>query len=100
MAVQIITRKEPELYHDAAAMLAESIADICTKQGYCVLGIVGGRSLPSLMEHLLPHARLLRGKIHIFWLDERIGPEKIYIPVLPYLEQLHKRGVDIRWYPL
>jgi 6-phosphogluconolactonase len=100
MAMQIITRKEPELYREAGAMLATSIAEVCAKQGYCILGIVGGRSLPALMERLLEHAHLLHGKIHVFWLDERIGPEKTYIPILPYLEQLHKKNIDIRWYPL
>jgi 6-phosphogluconolactonase len=96
--MQIITKDEHELYHVAAGALSTSIAAVCTRQGYCILGIVGGRSLPGLLEQLLNMP--LHGKIHVFWLDERVGPEKVYIPILPYLEQLHKRGVDMTWYPL
>lgn len=97
--MQVISQPETHLYRTAAAMLAKSIAETCAQQGYCILGIVGGRSIPTLLEHLTSHNAELHGTIHVFWLDERIGTEKNYISALPALERLHHQ-VDIHWYPL
>ena len=91
---------EAELLILAAGRIADTIANCCRQYGRCSLGIVGGRTIPALLERLLPYAHSFKGKIDVFWLDERVGPEKNFAPALSHLEALHKHGVDIAWHPL
>lgn len=100
MLQTITENSDTELYTHAAAWIVESIAAICAHQGYCVLGIVGGRSIPGLLQAILPHAPEIKGTIHVFWLDDRISDEKNYTSATPYFEQLQTAGVALHWYPL
>jgi 6-phosphogluconolactonase len=101
MAVRTVLEADPnELVIKAAAELAGRIAQVCHERGRCTLGIVGGRTMPLLLDHLLPYAHQLKGRIDVFWLDERVHADKIYPPALPLLEHLHHAGVDIGWHPL
>ncbi|HIH24865.1 TPA: 6-phosphogluconolactonase [Candidatus Woesearchaeota archaeon] len=102
MTVQTITElTENGAYATATARLVDSLGRCLRKQRLCVLGIVGGRSIPHIMDMLLPYAPQLKGlgRIEVFWLDERAGHEKNYPVALPYLEHLHHAGVDIAWHP-
>jgi 6-phosphogluconolactonase len=85
----------------AAARLANAIDRCLRKQRLCVLGIVGGRSVPHIIDMLLPYAPQLKGlgRIEVFWLDERAGHEKNYVAALPYLEHLNHASVEISWHP-
>jgi 6-phosphogluconolactonase len=97
--MQVITENGEGIFIAAAAKLADAIIACNRAKGHCALGIVGGRSIPVLLDKLLPYGAAL-GKIDVFWLDERVEADKNFIPVLPYLERLHTEGVDIRWHPL
>jgi 6-phosphogluconolactonase len=98
--LMISERDDRELYIKAAGFIADRIAGICAAQKQCVLGIVGGRSVPAILDKLLPYGPF-NGRIEVFWLDERLHADhKNYAPVLPLLEQLHREGVDIVWHPL
>jgi 6-phosphogluconolactonase len=96
----MIQAPEQELYIQAAAKLAASIAAVLQQKGVCVIGTAGGRSIPGLLERLLAHGHELKGPIHVFWIDERIDSEKNFASALPYFEQLHKEGVLLHWYPI
>ena len=97
----ISERDDRELYIKAASFLADRISEILAKQKQCVLGIVGGRSIPAVLDKLLPYASEFKGRIEVFWLDERLHAEqKNYTEALPSLEQLHHIGVQIAWHPL
>jgi 6-phosphogluconolactonase len=98
--MEIISGTKEELYIQAAAKIAERITLTLAQKGKCVLGVAGGRSMPPLFEKLLPYGRNFKGELHIFWLDERIGPEKNFAPLLPYLNQFHREGVTMSWHPL
>jgi 6-phosphogluconolactonase len=100
MLQTVSAKSDLELYTNAAPWVVDAVAACCRKQGYCVLGIVGGRSIPSLLQRIKLYASEISGKVHIFWLDERVTEEKNYPDALPQLEQIRSAGVDLHWYPL
>ena len=96
----ITERSETGVCSAIAMRLAEKIERVAAEKNVCVLGIVGGRSIPAILDMLLPYAPRLKGMIRVFWLDERIDNDKNYAPALKHLEQLRRHGVDVLWYPL
>lgn len=98
--MEVINAAEHEVHIQAAGHLASSIVEAGKRSGHCVIGIAGGRSMPAVLDKLLPYAKQFTKPIEIFWLDERISPDKNFAHVLPCLEQLHRAGVEIRWHPL
>jgi 6-phosphogluconolactonase len=89
---------EHEIIITAAGVMADAITD--RKGSPMSIGIVGGRSIPLLLDKLLPYAPELSSEITIFWLDERIGGEKNFTAALPHLEALRQHGVNIAWHPI
>jgi 6-phosphogluconolactonase/glucosamine-6-phosphate isomerase/deaminase len=97
----ITERTKTGLYSAIAAKVAEKIDFFLSMQQLCVLGIAGG-SVTDVVNMLLPYSPSFKGKgkIHVFWVDERVSNEKNYIPVLACFEKMQKSGVDIEWHPL
>jgi 6-phosphogluconolactonase len=97
----IEARTPEELYASAAAILIGKIREALAKRGACALGIVGGRSIPALLDAA---ARALgsapHGNVHVFWLDERVHLDKNFVPALASLERLSHAGLAMNWHPL
>ncbi len=99
--MRVLAPTTQELYAMAGETLLAGIERALRARGTCVIGLVGGRSMPALLESLLSrlHGKRLEGSVHVFWLDERVDPDKNFTPVLPLLERLQAH-MDLAWHPL
>lgn len=94
---------QPTALFDAAAQrIAEAIGRSIRSHGDCVLGIVGGRTAPALLDALSGRiaAHPFKGVLHLFWLDERVHHDKNFAACLPHLELLYHAGADVRLFPI
>jgi 6-phosphogluconolactonase len=90
-----------QLFDAAAERLAAQLSHVLSSKGVCCLGIVGGRSSPAVLTRLSRHVADLRGRIEVFWLDERVVADgKNYLAVLPALQTMKDAGIDVAWYAL
>ncbi len=89
-----------ELYQEAAEKIVKQMKLFLDSKGSCFLGIVGGRTIPALLEKIVPLGKDLPGRTDVFWLDERIPSEKNYQLAEPALTKLRGKMVQIFWHPL
>lgn len=81
-------------------MVLADIRSVLKSRGNCIVGIVGGRTAPGMLDAIVGKAEDLDGRIEVFWLDERISPEKNYAGAVRYLERLRGKMVHVFWHPI
>ncbi|MDD9954580.1 MAG: 6-phosphogluconolactonase [Candidatus Woesearchaeota archaeon] len=94
---EVSTATADELFSKIAVQLAGRINETIAAEGSCILGIVGGRSMPGLLNAL--RTQDVQGPIYIFWLDERAGWHKNYKPLRWPLRRL-RFTTQVTWYPI
>lgn len=88
-------------------LLAKQIVVCMQKKGNCILGIVGGRSIPLVLTALgdellkVSHSSVNGwGTISLVWLDERIDHEKNFFLALPFMERMANEGIVVEQHPI
>jgi 6-phosphogluconolactonase len=98
--ISIDSTNTEEIYEQAATKITSQIAEICSREGKCSIGLVGGRMQEHLLSALTAKLKGISGRIDVYWLDERISGEKNYLPAIRHMERMRGNLIHIFWHPL